>query len=209
MNLKKKASVVMLPTKDETTILLFNDNTLKKSTSIVKNAYDILFAMSAKYQHIHILSDEKIEDGDWCINTNLKISEPFIKDFKFDSNDVWYKKIIASTDKSLNLPEPSPTFINKFVDEYNKGNIIKLVNVEYKFITTNEDWSKQPVQLDGYDKIKTDKNNFITITKIKDSWNKQEIIDIIMNFADEFVANTDTAYKKREINEWIETNLKN
>jgi len=39
-------------------------------------------------------------------------------------------------------------------------------------------------------------------------WTKKEVASKIHEFAKEFVANTDTAYKQREINEWIESNLK-
>ncbi len=42
-----------------------------------------------------ITSDEKIKDGDLLFNLKAKTPELFVKDFKYDSNDVWYKKVIA------------------------------------------------------------------------------------------------------------------
>lgn len=52
-------------------------------------------------QHLYITSSEEIKEGDWLINIKLNNGEPFKKDFKYDSNDVWYKKIILTTDPDL------------------------------------------------------------------------------------------------------------
>ena len=54
----------------------------------------------------------------------------------FCLNIVLSEKIIATTDISLvkeyNLPQPSQQFIQKYIEEYNKGNIITDVLVEYE-----------------------------------------------------------------------------
>ena len=76
----------------------------------------------------------------------------------------------------INLPQPSQQFIKKFVEEYNKGNIIEDVLVEYeegKSYSGNEgliikEWLKI-----------NPKDNTITIKKVKDSWTREEILDDI------------------------------
>ena len=87
-------------------------------------------------QHLYFTSDEEIKEEDYCIidlgeNTrvvrvkslngghqiyNVDIIEGYAK-----ISDL--KKIIASTDTSLGLPQPSTAFIEKYISEYNKGNI--------------------------------------------------------------------------------------
>lgn len=227
MNLKKKCLVMMVET---------NDNTIIKKNLSDKLLFKNFIATATQNQHLHIVSDDEIKEGD-LVFCNLRVQ--IVDTLDIENNTVNFvnpiyngyisacKKIIATTDKSLthfaphmdcnglgcddclkhSLPEPSPQFIQKFIDEYNKGNIIKEVNVDFIFNTTNEDWSKTPVQLDGYYTPKIDKNNFITITKIKESWDRLEMIEKLKSFAHEFVANTDTAYKQAEIDKWIEENL--
>ena len=60
----------------------------------------------------------------------------------FCLNIVLSEKIIATTDISLvkeyNLPQPSQQFIQKYIEEYNRGNIITDVLVEYELISNEE-----------------------------------------------------------------------
>jgi hypothetical protein len=210
MNLKKKCEVRMVTTMDNTIIKL------NLSNELLLNHYT---ASACPNQHLYFLSNDIILEDDWCLwnnfprkVTNLDGSIGFLSQEKttflfLEHNDKNVKKIIASTDKTMSLGEPSPQFIQKYAEEYNKRNVIKEVNIEFYFYVTNEDWSKNPVQLSGYYTPKIDKNNFITTTKIKDNWDKKELIDIIKSFADQFVANTDTAYKQAEIDNWIEDTI--
>ena len=59
----------------------------------------------------------------------------------------------------------------KYIDEYNRGNKIEWVSVEYEPIGN---W-RHGEFVYTRDIPKVDKNNYITITKIKDSWNKEEV----------------------------------
>lgn len=77
--------------------------------------------------------------------------------------------------------------------------------VEYEK-STYEDWIKTAEAQPEF-KPKVDKNNYITITKLKNSWSREEHISNIKAFAKEFVANTDTAYKQADIDNWILNNL--
>lgn len=142
------------------------------------------------FQHLYFISDEEIKEGDWCFNS-------------FD-NQIWkYKsspcplpywgnkdtltKIIATTDSSLGLPQPSPSFIKAYIEEYNQGNVITDVLVEYYVDykihceISREDCSKICGKSIGCElcskanwKLKLDSNNTITTKKIKDSWNYEE-----------------------------------
>lgn len=151
----KKVNVVMLPNNEKAILGLYpNSNEL-----II--THDKL-ASIPKYQHLYILSDEKPKERDWCINPITKL--PFqVK--TIERNRLVYpegsKKIIATTDSSLyiqvskwfraddwggkeflttnvNLPQPLQSFIEYFVTEYNKGNIITEVMVEYEEIVGDE-----------------------------------------------------------------------
>lgn len=51
------------------------------------------------------------------------------------------------------------------------------------------------------------KDNTVTLKKYKEQWSRKEHEENIWAFAKEFVANTDTAYRKAEIQKWITDNL--
>lgn len=123
------------------------------------------------------------------------------------------KKVIATTDSSLtiyrggfnmgkSLPKPSDSFIQKYISEYNKDNIIEYVNVEYNVYG--------PIWKEKWE-LKVDKNNEITIKPIKSSWSRDEVILLCKS------AFIDGTYSgglgpreesiESELNEWIEENL--
>jgi len=165
-------------------------------------------------QHLYILSDEEIKEGDWIYHTlddkPIKATDEWfingIKNLKKDlerTREHGYKKVIATTDKSLEenigwirikkekreifqpLPQPSQSFIKKFVTEYNKGNIIEEIMVEYNCLTSVKfgimDLSSYDLiknrgdSLCIEDKLKVSSDNTITIKKIKDSWSRDEV----------------------------------
>ena len=138
----------------------------------------------------------------------------------------YFKKIITTTDTSLQwldeseinpelarpnglwkcLPQPSQQFIEKYIEEYNKGNIITDVLVEYETLKTtanNKHFGEGHIY-SITNKLKINhKDNTITIKKLKDSWNKEEIIKLIKSFANNYqYASNDIGYNK-----WIEENL--
>ena len=107
-----------------------------------------------KNGHLYVLSDDEIKEGDWFYNIYSKIVGRAAINF---GKDELAKKIIATTNPLLkieidgnrgdllpdvsfdiNLPQPSQQFIQKFVEEYNKGNIITDVLVEYELISNEE-----------------------------------------------------------------------
>ena len=180
MNLKKKCKVVLLPTTDESSCI--------SSEQMKGKIFYKTPMFTQKLFHLYILSDDKIEEGDsyFTILDGLSIGYNLYGVFrgydtynKTDTLPKNVKKIISSTDPSLNLPQPSPQFIQKYCDEYNKDNQIVEIMVEYikKY--------NQPVTK-NYEKTgdlfiteepKVDKNNYITITKLKEHYTLKEISD--------------------------------
>lgn len=195
----KKVKVVMLPTNEKAPnhdyLFLY-----KPSNRLVKDGF---------VQNLYFLSDEKIKEGDWIYDEDngvVKIEHKYqlsnINVFRKDC-----KKIIATTDKSIILPErfpsftylpqPSQSFIEKFVEEYNKGNVITEVMVEY------ENYYASGALQPNLWQLKISKDHTITIRKVKDSWNRDEVRELLI-----------TAYSKgrtnillREFNEWLKENL--
>lgn len=194
-----KRQIVMLPTEKADKCLMLRQEKLLHSSGYMTQEW--LNYINAKSYHLYITSDEQIKEGDWVYDKYInKIIQCVEELFKI-KHTKQYKKIIATTDESLSskcnnnctnyitescnslcytsFPQPSTQFINKYVEEYNKGNIIIEVMVEYDgtvLSTTSEN---------DYDEIKLKVNprdNTISIRKIKDSWNREEIIQ----FADDW-----------------------
>ena len=105
-----------------------------------------------------------------------------------------YREVLATTDESLEprnlysnsglfktiLPKPSQQFIQKYIEEYNKGNVITDVLVEYELIS-NEEYFGNTVNPDenvpyfDEDLKINPKYNTITIKKAKDSYTREEV----------------------------------
>jgi len=203
----KKCKVVMLPTNEKA----------KFGNLVLAPLFQKLLIFEHQNctevsQHLYILSDEEIKEGDWVYN---EISKEI---YQFKENRVDYeKKIIATTDKSLTreifglgetamcpLPQPSTSFIEKFVEEYNKGNVITEVMVEYEKYIGKNYVGEFTTEKDFDYKLKVNpKDNTITIRKVKDSWNRDEVRKLLI-----------TAYSKgrtnrllRDFDEWLKENL--
>lgn len=100
-------------------------------------------------------------------------------------------KIIATTDIKLGtseysdryresyfnpLPQPSQQFIQKYIEEYNKGNIITDVLVEYEYLL--DDRAVLP-----YWNLKVNtKDNTITIKKLKEVYTKEELCQVLEKY---------------------------
>lgn len=156
-------------------------------------------------QHLYIISDDEIKESDWYIDNGitangyiipLQLLKKYTIGMKGGEDKTGYisesklnscKKIIATTDSSLSkewrdykndlhiyhLPQPSPQFIAKFIESYNKGDIITDIMIEYERIGIGFTHDKNGKELPFG--LKVDKNNCITITKVKDSWSREEL----------------------------------
>lgn len=106
----------------------------------------------------------------------------------------------ASMDVYKKLPQPSQSFIQKYIDEYKKGNQIVDVLVEYEGF-----WQIRERCTTGEfmgDKIKISKDNTITIRKVKKCWNRDEVIELCKSA---FL--TGTRIDDVTFDEWIEDNI--
>lgn len=155
----KKAQVVMLPHNNiETKITLYKDNDgepLELSLNLDKLQYHT-------NQHLYIISDDEIKEGDWVIDSGgiIRKVERINEEGRLHLTNLFAltilakscKKIIAATDTLLkineyhnfrsccrskeecycSLPQPSQQFITKYIEEYNKDSIIKEIMVEYE-----------------------------------------------------------------------------
>ena len=234
----KKCQVVMLPSNEKAKVgeyaIMLNSATgisSYLSCGIIQreNGYN----MKCDKQHLYFLSDEEeIKEGNWYVNNGVI----FRADDKFDegnnpNQNKHNKKIIATTDKliigddkgksllgtDLNnyLPQPSQSFIEKFVEEYNKGNVITEVMIEYE-----ENGTTCAARRSGKDcygcqgfcdwehifKLKVNtKDNTITIRKVKDSWSRAEAVELVRSFRRDVIPFGQI--DEFTLNKWIEENL--
>lgn len=208
----KKVKVLMLPTNEKAKICLdYKKLTLYQTT---------LINCTQSWQHLYFLSDEEIKEGDYVIEDIGGVVYGPIDRESIVENP---KKIIATTDTSLrlteivkeddsiefpyitSLPQPSQSFIQKFVEEYNKGNVITEVMVEYEWNKTD----KKIRQVEIFDDVLkiNPKDNTITIRKIKDSWNRAEQTDVIEKYLLMKEPDVYQRTKRSDIKKWIEQNL--
>lgn len=223
----KRAQVIMLPTGSNLEFPYIAQNVFNKQLTIVNSTFAINCELQS--QHLYIISDDEIKEGDWFINlfNNVIVQA---------HNWIYVstcKKIIATTDTSLtidciinknkvyHLPQPSQQFIEKYIEEYNKGNIITDVLVEYmqtKLYIKPQNYQQyisQPKELQFpittdinniYNLKVNPKDNTITIKKVKDSWNREDVYKIIRKA----ITDTNKAGFRNismDYNKWIEENL--
>lgn len=173
-------------------------------------------------QHLYILSDDEIKEFDWFLTFDVvgrpanicHASELRANGLMYDRvTDNCYnftvenssKKIIASTDKTLNLPEPSQKFIEYYVKAHNDGTPITEVNVEYKEYTVDGIvwFQESPYSIKHTKKrLKVNTDNTITIKRVKDSWNRKEVEELCTK-----AFRTQFGTGKYGIEKWIKENL--
>lgn len=218
METKKRCKVVMLPTEDKSPIFICNNmlSLHERNQNILsgKNGFDTI------HQHLYVISNDEINEGDWCYH---KASKTIVKYPKNGFPKDHALKVIASTDRLVvketpvrsadsfdltvytdkeYIPNIHPLFIQQYVNEYNKDNKIEFIEVVFIFNTTNEDWSKRPVELSGYYTPKVDHANYIFTSHVKDSWTREEVITLVTN-----ALYAKGAWYQEEIDEWIEKNI--
>ena len=195
----KKAQVIMLPHNDNNAKITLYKTASGKPLNLSTNT-DILAYHTN--QHLYIISDDEIKEGDWHLNADknvvtntirytlckaTKIKLDFIKKLQEKGSDCKFYKIIATTDTSLKinselsnsnsikfqLPQPSQQFITKYIEEYNKGNVITDVLVEYEQDYTNRNCSTCNLGTDGTCELNLEKkccSSTNNVTKHGDYW---------------------------------------
>ena len=192
--------------KEEKGKLIYSDSNIKTPTQL---------------QHLYIISDDEIKLFDWVYNNKENIVEQITSItqliFVLEENkeNQTFKKVIATTNVSLDLPQPSKQFIEKYIEEYNNGNIITDIKVEYKrvFETIAKGMIGHPEDDISWwnEKLKINPNdNTITIKKLKDSWNREEYAADVKRLCNllYFSSNRDVDFNtKEELDNWIDQNL--
>lgn len=233
----KKCKVVIIATYKESRLFLKTGNQLEYNEH--HPIYGINH-YGWKYQNLYILSDDEIKENDWYYYTKSKVHKHLghlpLDKTKHDGDKVF--KIIAITDSSLNLycnhcgaikelatgicvrcgrfstnsiSSISQSFIKQYVSEYNKGNKIEEVMVEYEeFLNTNPIWSPEK-DYKEYSTIreKLNPDNTISIKATKTSWTKEEVSDIIRDYRNRILALISMKYEVTNnfTEEFINNNL--
>lgn len=188
--------------------------------------------------HLYFTTDEEIKEGDWYIG-NEEEGNKLIQ-FKGRIIPIGFEKIIATTDPKLKiitgtvgngtgipLPQPSQAFIEK----YCKVGGIDEVDVEYETLEDSM-WvcngcnqvkmSDMCTNCGCYDehhptytKLKVDNHNTITIHPIKNSWSREEVVELVKKSYNKAFHETSegqngeyfTTSPNSLDEEWIEKNL--
>ena len=191
----KNAQVIMLPTQEKGrhNDLIINPTTKQLFRFEHQNCTELS-------NHLYIISDDNIEVGDYVYN--IKFNDIYQithskESIVFNTEKYNYiKKVIATTNKHLvqpkkvisrdeigniynaiYLPQPSDSFITKYIDSYNQNNVITDVLVEYE--TVSNGINSDNTDLSYIHKLKiNDKFNTITIKEIKNSYSRKEVIEL-------------------------------
>ncbi len=217
--LKKKAQVILLDSINKSNIIESRHGRLSNLQS---------FDDDFTYKHLYFIIDEQPTSNEWYYDVRDNVLSNNCLGITYFS-----KKVIATTDKSLikkgkcncfattyegcsecleDLPQPSDSFIHEYISEYNKGNIIKEVMVHYEIIfeqvwvdyNDTGEWIREPKEV-----LKVDRNNCITITPCKESWNREEVINLLNKFEKDLYGGiTVTDGQNKPVKpKWIENNL--
>jgi hypothetical protein len=230
----KRCKVVILPTNDKAEgylVLETSYNKLFKYQPRYIFTEDYLKSIPATKNHLYITLTEEIKEGDWFIANQLphklinivndnypyEVINSITGHRKYHSKHWGNNTIISSTNSNLNLPQPSQSFIEKYISEYNKGNIITDVMVEYTIDYKNEcdcykaditDGCSNPLHCLIIELLKVNsKDNTITIKKVKDSWNRDEVKQLFTSFLTDHPLHRGIQILNTDIDNWINNNL--
>lgn len=194
----------MLPTRESIvgqTILKF-----EKSGKLERSIYSQKDLMAGtgllkdqKFQphFLYFTTDSEIKEGDWYIDDCNLIRQAVTSDKDYWDRRPTYKKIVTSTDKSLGLPQPSQAFIQKHCE---LGGIDE-VDLEYEVI--DKGFINALKGNHNYDyRLKVDSHNTITIHSIKDSWGREEVIELLSKLNHTLNIGSELTFE-----EWLKENL--
>jgi hypothetical protein len=203
---------------------ILNENYLKSDRKYLVIQNNQLFnPFTNQCFKLYILSNEEIKEGDYAYDSFLK-NIIQVKNIEHANYFDKYKKVIATTDNSLwlhddTVPYPKTktltqipqSFIEHFINEYNKGNVISKVLVEvekqfdYKDKTSNSGYGYGFHELS---KLKLNNNEIVILTE-QQTFNLDinELSDLLNKFATYTLINADEDIRL-STRDWIEQNLK-
>lgn len=193
----RKCQVVLLETElkyDDNKYITYLSNRVGKMLYFGNLNNDFYNTNDAKHKHLYILSSEEIKKENWVIDNNILCKA--IEDFP---STTWCNKVIATTDFILSLPKINQDFINKYISEYNKGNIIKEVMIEYinKYEVLIGDHGRNNPLIP-----KLRKDNTIIIHPIKDSFTKEELNSKLEEYKNTF--DSRESYYRSKLTQFVE-----
>ena len=220
----KTCNIVMLPTNEKARfnfyqICIDTEGYYKDKLVTIHNPN----LKRVKPQHLYITSDDEIKNDDWCYNSISNELEKWSSKGWIETPDfeyLGYQKIIATTDAlpiykagievGLFVPQIHQQFIQYYIEEYNRSNIITKVDVEYwcgekncNCTTRQQDcFRAKQNQI-----IKINPDNTINIKQIKDSWNRTEVVELLikaMIYANQYHSDE---LGEDHVSDWIEENL--
>ena len=118
----KQCNIYLLPINDKSNIKLIH--TLLEPVLLSGEFRKDWLNDDEKFVNLYITDDSEIREGDWII-WNSKVVQAI--NTKYHKTT---KKIIATTDTSLNLSQIPKQFIEYYISEYNAGRKIEKVDVE-------------------------------------------------------------------------------
>jgi len=198
----KTCNVIILPT-DGKSDIYFNYLVLSLSLhgNIAQNDGDKV------PQHLYITSDEEIKERDWYWNnTRESVVQCKYSRVELSSKDV---KIIATTDPSLNLPQIPQSFISLYIEEYNAGRKIEKIWVEYHHDYIGKCIPDEEGCHCYNNSLKINPDNTISIEPIKDSWTREEVVELIKQSLNVIIASHHMHREiyNNELDNWIKENL--
>jgi hypothetical protein len=190
----QECDVVMLETSKTNNLndIVLNPDKTKLATL---NPLTIDSKQPCTNQHLYILSNDEIKEGDWCISMNLAYKKPFQCTNLLYAKEYNCKKILATTDTSLEikisrplsvtrlLPQIPTIFIQQYIDAYNNGNVIEKCLVEVECPQCQE-WGYISQCRNNCNKkfiqIKLNQNNEISIlTEPKQMFSRENIMSAL------------------------------
>ena len=215
MNTKRKCQVVLLSTSQQP--LYNNIVTSPRYPNMIQKfgSFENSYPDECKVHHLYITSDEEIKEDDWYIGDNI------IYNLVTKTNGMNPQKIISTTNPALNLPQPSKSFIDKYIEEYNAGNPITEVMVEYELDICKRCNGKgteivailgecnclkckgKGILSDNIN-LKVNPDNTINIKPIKDNWSREEVKQLCKLA---FKYHCDNSRTTSLPDKWIEDNL--
>ena len=201
--MKKKCKIIMLP----------NDTGRVCRNNIKQKLFGNSIGLKAELrmgdctnQHLYIISDDEIKEGDWMLDT-IQSENPLELATKesiyfLNTPEQGWKKIIASTDNSLNFPNIPEEFIKLYIEKYNSRNPIEEVEVKY---ILQHDLRTRDLEKEFEHIPIIDSNNCISIQSIKDSYTREEVIQLLKKYDEEFV--TTKKLSSLCFDKWIEENF--
>lgn len=196
-----KCNVRMLPTEKATShISMRNSNSggLSLGTLNFTNDLNKIDKSNNNWtsQHLYFISDRDIKEGDYFLSDYgsfvLRNCEGGYSEYPSSLKD--NKKIEATSDPSMNISLIPQSFVEKFVESQGE---IKEVMIETILLHNLRGGEPEFETV-----VNTRKDNTVIIHKIKDSWTREEVIELIKRNTERLT----NQWLSNDI-EWIEQNL--